>query len=363
LGCASQSQVLFRHGEAIERLANVRALRFDKTGTLTTGVAQVADLVVEEGESRRELCHVAAALAAGSNHVFSLAVLDYLHALRTTRGVENLECVAGRGLRATLTESRQTALLGSLRFAEEAGMEVSGVVAERARQALMQGESFTVVGWGDRVRGVFVFREHVRDEAREALRQCRALGLDLAVLTGDHAARGKSLARELDIPVSSELLPEEKLAAISRTQREIGPVAMIGDGVNDAPALAASDVGIALGCGADLTRDAAVICLTGNDLSRLPWAIDLARRTVRVIRQNLFWAFAYNVLGILLAAAGWLNPMWAAGAMVVSSLFVVVNSLRLRGMAATESKTKSDNESPLGSTNIRPKRPAAEAVA
>jgi cation transport ATPase len=133
----------------------------------------------------------------------------------------------------------------------------------------------------------------------------------------------------LGIAVRAGLLPDDKVDALAAASRQFGPVAMVGDGTNDAPALAASDLGIALGCGADVSRESAGVCLTTDDLLRVPWAIDLARRTVRVIRQNLFWAFAYNSLGIALAAGGWLSPAWAALAMVVSSALVVANSLRL----------------------------------
>jgi len=176
---------------------------------------------------------------------------------------------------------------------------------------------------------VFALREQLRPQARLALAELKGAGLDVAVLTGDHSTRGEALARQLGVPVQAEQMPEDKVVAVDRTRREVGPVAMVGDGINDAPALARSDVGIAMGCGADLTRESAAVCLLGNDLLRLPWAIALARHTVKVVRGNLFWAFAYNVVGIGIACSGRLNPVIASLAMVLSSSFVLTNSLRL----------------------------------
>jgi cation transport ATPase len=332
LGAAAQRQILFRHGEALERLADVRAIRFDKTGTLTTGVAEVADAVMDVRTSATEIRGLTAGLTQGSNHVFSHALTRYLESPGDASLVEAVRTLPGRGLLARRSTDGACVLLGNLPLMREHAMSLDEAVARRVNLALKRGESFTLIGWAGRVRGVFVFREQLREGAAAALRRCAALGLDLAVLTGDHTARGKALAGELGVRAVSELLPEQKLAEISAAQRTFGAVAMVGDGVNDAPALAASDVGVAMGQGADLTRDTAAICLMSNDLARLPWAVELARRSVRIMRQNLFWAFAYNAIGILFAAAGWLNPMWAAGAMVLSSLFVVVNSLRLRGV-------------------------------
>jgi P-type E1-E2 ATPase len=154
-------------------------------------------------------------------------------------------------------------------------------------------------------------------------------GIHAAMLTGDRAAAAAALRNVLPISIEAELLPDDKLKVIRRAQEQYGAVAMIGDGLNDAPALAAATVGVAMGCGADVSREAADVCLLGDDLTRLPWAVQLARQAMRTIRQNLFWAFAYNVAGIGLAATGRLNPIWAAAAMVVSSFFVISNSLRL----------------------------------
>src|SRR5262249_51181368 len=159
---------------------------------------------------------------------------------------------------------------------------------------------------------------------------CRALGLDVAILTGDHCGRARQLESDLEVPVLSGLMPEQKLAAIREARAQFGPVAMVGDGINDAPALAASDVGVALGCGADVSRDAAQVCLLSDDPGRLVWAIGFARATVRTLRRNLVWAFAYNVGGVALAVSGHLNPALAALLMVVSSVLVVRSSLSLQ---------------------------------
>jgi P-type E1-E2 ATPase len=186
-----------------------------------------------------------------------------------------------------------------------------------------------MIGWDQWVRGVFVLEEQDRPTARQTLAELRTLGLEVAVLTGDRPERAREFARLLDVEVQGGLLPEEKVAAVNCARQRRRVVAMIGDGLNDVTALAAADVGIAMGCGADVSREAADLCLLGNDLSRLPWAVRLARQTVRVIRQNLFWSLAYNSLGIGLAISGRLNPIWAAGAMTLSSFFVVANSLRI----------------------------------
>jgi P-type E1-E2 ATPase len=222
-------------------------------------------------------------------------------------------------------------LLGSERFMDREGLHTEPGLAEAARRAGEAGRSLAFVGWDGAARGLSLFDEQARPSAAAAVSRLRSLGIDLAVLTGDQAARGKALARQFGMRVEADLLPADKVDAVRRARDAFGPVAMVGDGINDAPALAASDVGVALGCGTDLSRDAALVCLLGDDLERLPWAIDLARRTVGVIRGNLGWAFGYNTVGVVCAAFGWLNPAFAALLMVGSSVLVIVNSLRLGG--------------------------------
>ncbi len=333
LGTAAQRGVLFRSGEALERLATIRAVRFDKTGTLTTGTPRVERMVVVEGGHAGDSLVRAIPLARASTHVFSEAIAgEFADAVSDQVGpkIGNVSTVSGCGVRATFNGDVAETMLGSVRWLENCGLAMPIVLRNIVEGTRQDGQSVSAVGWDGEIRAVFTFSETVRPEAATAIAACRELGCDVGVLTGDDPARGRLLAEQLGVRVESGLLPEDKLTAIGEARRTLGPVAMIGDGVNDAPALAASDVGIALGCGTDLARESAPVALLADDLGHVPWAIELSRRSVRVMRQNLFWAFAYNGVGIGLAATGWLNPAWAAAAMVVSSLLVVGNSLRLQ---------------------------------
>lgn len=332
LGTASRAQVLFRHGEALERLAAVRTVCFDKTGTLSIAEPSVDRAVFLEGSEERVLA-IADSLSHASLHAFSRAIHHY-----TAERLSQAPCfdwqvrtLAGRGLEATPAQDTSSApvYLGSWRFMQEQQLAARGAIQRAIEDALAAGDSFSCVGWDGIVRGVFVFREELRAEASAAIDACRELGCEVIVLTGDHESRARLIREQLGVPVQSGLLPEDKVFAIRSAQRVRGGVAMVGDGINDAPALESSDVGIALACGTDLSRQSASVCLVSDDLLRLPWAIGLARRTVRTIRFNLAWAFGYNLIGVGLAAAGWLNPVFAAMAMVASSLMVVGNSLVL----------------------------------
>jgi len=334
LGNAARRQVLFRNGQALERLAGIRAIRFDKTGTLTTGMARVAEFLATDSDmaGRMAIIHKGASLAASSLHPFSRAILAY------QPSVGDRACqvrqIPGRGISGQVAGNEHSVFLGNRTFMEESGLSVAGSLNETLAKSDYAQNSVACLGWEGRVRGAFVFAEDLRPSAVPAVTWCREQRLDVAVLTGDHRQRAERLAQELNVPVFAELLPEQKLAAIRDVHERVGPVAMVGDGINDAPALAASDVGIALGCGTDVSRDSAAVCLLGNDLTRLTWAIEFAREAVRVMRRNLIWAFAYNTVGIVLAAGGWLNPALAALLMVVSSALVIRSSLSLQGEGA-----------------------------
>lgn len=333
LGNAARRQVLFRNGQALERLAEIKAIRFDKTGTLTTGKVRVSEFLTAEGDlsARVSIIRKGATLAASSLHPFSRAILAFAKVPRTTETALQVRQIPGRGLSGQVDGDEEPAYLGSRSFMSESRLALPASLHETLATGENAEHSVSCLGWEGRVRGAFVFTEDLRESARPALAWCREQGLDVAVLTGDHRRRAERLAKELDVPVIADLLPEQKVAAVREAHGQFGSVAMVGDGINDAPALAASDVGIALGCGADVSRDSATVCLLGNDLMRLTWAIEFAREAVRVMRRNLFWAFAYNAVGIAVAAAGWLNPAFAALLMVVSSGLVIRNALSLQG--------------------------------
>jgi len=343
LGRAAHAQVLFQSGEALERLARVRAVCFDKTGTLTTGTPVLVDLFTADEESRQTVLEYAALAASMSTHPLSVVIRDSARAASSRFGLpgdanaapNHLAAAAsgrtlpGQGVVVDGAGGRPAIYLGSRRFLAGEGLQFTETQEAHYDAAAASGKPVVLVGWDGWIRGIFTFQEQLRPEARQAIQHCRDLGLDTVVLTGDHSRRAEEIARELSISVEGDLLPEHKVERVQAMRAARGAVAMVGDGINDAPALVASDVGIALGCGTDVTRDSAAVCLLGNDLLRLPWAIQLARQGVRTIRANLFWAFGYNVVGIALAASGLLNPAFAALFMVGSSLLVVSSSLRL----------------------------------
>lgn len=335
LGRAARSHVLFRHGPSIERLAGAKAAIFDKTGTITTGDAVVQAFVPDDPADKVLALQMAVQLAAVSNHCFSQAIQRFATDIVPRGTIGDVETIPGKGITASWHDERDVlgdsrhVLLGSPQWFEGEGLAVAEHLWEAVKEAGGNAAPLSCIGWGGRARGVFVFREEVRPEAAEALAECSRLGLQVAVATGDRRPRAARLAELLGVPVFAEQLPENKVTAIQNAREMFGPVAMIGDGLNDAPALAASDVGIAMGCGADLSRESAAVCLLSNDLLRLPWTIGLARQTIRIIQQNLCWSFSYNIIGIALAATGRLSPIFSAMSMVASSVFVITNSLRL----------------------------------
>lgn len=336
LGRAAQARILVQEGDALSRLAAADAIFFDKTGTLSTGHARLRRLDVDPASDALQVERMAVALAASSTHPLARALVEGLQGddlcshrsgAHSDSNCLAIETLAGRGLRGVPSELGEPAWLGSRRLLDESGQST------RELSELLPTDDGTAprtwLGWGGRARAVATFDEEFRPHAAETLAWFQDQGWRTEVLTGDGRARGERLAANWRATVRSELLPDDKLAAIEEARSAGRRVVMVGDGLNDAPALAAADVGVSLACGTDVSRQTAAVCLLGNDLRQLPWLVALARQTDATVRWNLFWAFGYNVLGIGIAAVGWLNPIIAAVAMVVSSLLVVSNSLRL----------------------------------
>jgi P-type Cu+ transporter len=332
-GRGAQLGILIRGPEALESTRAVDTVVLDKTGTVTTGRMTLLDVVMGEhtgdedtDEDRAEVLRLVGALEHASEHPIARAVASRASAAGPLPPVTGFTALPGIGVRGTV-EGR-TVLAGR---ASLFGDELPARLARASQEAEAAGRTPIVAGWDGRARAVFVVADTVKDTSAEAVAELRSLGLTPVLLTGDHEAAARTVAAEVGIEeVIADVLPAGKVDAVKRLQESGRAVAMVGDGVNDAAALAQADLGLAMGTGADVAIEAADLTLVRGDLRSAADAIRLSRRTLAVIKGNLFWAFAYNVAALPLAAAGLLNPMIAGAAMAFSSVFVVSNSLRLR---------------------------------
>ena len=327
-GRAAQAGVLIRNAAALEQAGRVTTLIVDKTGTLTEGRPEVVAVEPVGGVTRNEVLALAAGLEQGASHPLAQAIVAYAAAQRVppTAAVREFVSVPGKGVRAVDADGRLLRL-GSPAFLAEEGFDAASLGAAHA------AEGRTVVGVtrGDAVVGLLALSDTLRPTSREAVRRLQAAGIDVVMITGDHEATARAVAAEVGIrEVRAGVLPAGKADAVAALRAAGRVTGMVGDGVNDAPALAAADVGFAMGAGASIAVEAADVTLMRDDLNAAADAILLSRATLTKIRQNLFFAFGYNVLGIPLAALGMLNPVIAGAAMAASSVSVVTNALLLK---------------------------------
>lgn len=335
-GKGAENGILVKSAEALETLHGIHTVVLDKTGTLTQGKPRVTDILPVQGLTENALLGLAACLEAPSEHPLGAAIVEEAAARELPRqAAEGFEAVHGRGVRASL--AGRSCLAGNRAMMEEAGVDLSEWLP-RAEALASEGKTPLYFAREDGLLGIIAVADIPKATSRDAVAAFRSLGIDVVMLTGDNRRTAEAIGKELGVTqVMAEVLPQDKERKIAELQSQGKKVAMVGDGINDAPALARADVGLAIGAGTDVAIESADIVLMKSDLMDAAAAVELSRATIRNIRENLFWAFFYNILGIPLAAGvffpllEWqLNPMFAAAAMSLSSVTVVSNALRLR---------------------------------
>ncbi|MFS4581956.1 heavy metal translocating P-type ATPase [Phaeobacter sp. C3_T13_0] len=345
IGRAAQMGVLFRKGDALQRLQETRVVALDKTGTLTEGHPVLTELRCTDGFDRAELLRLMAAAEVQSEHPIGRAIMAA--AGDDIPVATNVEAIPGYGLRARIAD--QQVLIGATRLMQREGIS-SQLFEKEAERLAAQGATTLFAAVDGKLAGLVAVTDPVKSSSRVAVRAMRAQGLKVAMLTGDGSATAQAVADDLGIDiVEANCLPGDKVTALEALQRNHGRLAFVGDGINDAPALAAADVGIAIGTGTDVAIETADIVLVSGDLHGVVKAITVSRATLRNIRQNLGWAFGYNILlvpvaaGLLVPFGGpLLSPGLAAGAMALSSVFVITNALRLRRLRSDLDLSEAD---------------------
>ena len=337
-GRGAQLGLLIRGPEVLESTRRVDTILLDKTGTVTSGVMSVHRVVAADGEDRDEVLRLAGALEDASEHPIARAIAAAARTAGALQPVQDFQSRAGLGVDGTV--GGRPVVVGRPAFVSSVVGEVSAELGRACSEAEAEGRTTVVVAWDGAARGLIEISDTIKPTSAEAVVGLRALGIRPVLLTGDNEATARNVAASVGIDeVFAGVLPSGKADVVRRLQGEGRVVAMVGDGVNDAPALALADLGLAIGTGTDAAIEASDLTLVSGDLRAAVDAIRLARRTLGTIKANLFWAFAYNVAAIPLAILGLLNPLIAGGAMALSSAFVVSNSLRLRRFASSRDLT------------------------
>ena len=329
-GRGAELGILVKDSESLEEAGSLDTVLLDKTGTLTKGEPALTDMVsLDTAYSEEKLLQLVASVESGSEHPLAQAIVAEANRRNVQLlPMESFRAIAGKGARAKVED--KSVFIGSQRLLEGEEVDLSQA-RESAEKLQSQGKTIVYAAVQDRLIGLFGITDTLKDQSVEAVQELHKLGLKVGMLTGDNATSAAQIAKAAGIDlVFANLLPKDKIAKITELQAQNKKVAMVGDGINDAPALTQANVGIAIGTGTDVAIASAPIVLISGNLMAVPTAIRLSRATLRTIKQNLFWAFFYNVLLIPLAAFGKLNPILAAGAMSFSSIFVVTNSMRLK---------------------------------
>ncbi len=329
VGKGAEYGVLLRSGEYVEKARKLNTVIFDKTGTLTKGEPSVTDIKAYNGFTPKDVLHYAATAEKGSEHPLAEAIIRHAQkAALKLADADAFEALPGRGVRCTVTGKK--ILLGNLRLMQEENVQTAQLEADLAKLQ-NAGKTAMLLAVDGEAAGLIAAMDTPKENAAEAIQQLKRMQLEVAMLTGDNERTAQAIAKQLGIEtVIANVLPWQKVDAIKKLQAEHKVVAMVGDGINDAPALAQADIGIAIGSGTDIAKETGGIVLIRDDLRDVALGVELSKKTMRKINTNLFWAFIYNAVMIPIAAAGLLNPMFAAGAMAISSLTVVSNSATLK---------------------------------
>lgn len=334
VGKAAQNGILIKNAESLEKFQSINFVVMDKTGTITNGTPTVTDIKVVTKMAQKRVLQLLASLEKHSEHPLAQAVVEKAKSDNISLlSVSDFKALEGRGLEGTIAGTHYTA--GNLRLADDLGLKVDENLVKKYAS---QGKTPVIFATKKAILAYIAIADTIKNDAKEAVETLHKLGVKVAMLTGDNHRTAEHIAKQVGIDrVLAEVLPQDKASEVQKLQKEGFKVAMVGDGINDAPALATADVGVAMGTGTDVAIESAGITLLGGHISKLPKAINLARKTMRVIKQNLFWAFFYNVIGIPIAAGAlypfigiMLNPAIAGAAMAFSSVSVVTNSLLLK---------------------------------